>query len=218
VDVVRALALAAALVAVAVSATAVPAAGTQSVSLSVTRTFDPPTRSYKLRFAGAISSGAAGEDVTVMQQTCGYSFATAVAGTQTRAGGAWDAEPASPAVVAQSATYHARWRNVRSAPVVIRPQIQVFLVPVGKGKLHVRVSVWGAYQDMRGRAVLIERLRNKRWTVVRRQQFGLDRDGFAGSYLAVFTVPKGWTVRARVPAKSAAPCFKPNATEKARSA
>ena len=217
VDVVKRIAVVAPLVAAvaAVTAAAGPASGSQSVTFSVARGTDASSGLPKVRFTGAISTGAAGEDITVMQQTCGYSFATAIAGTQTRTGGAWDAEPATLGSVALSATYHARWRSIRSDPVEVHPQIPLFLIPVGKGRLRVSVSIRGVYQDMRGRVVLLERFRNKRWTVVRRQKLGYDPSGFSGSYITVFVTPKGWTVRARVPVKSAAPCFKPNATEKA---
>ena len=211
----RSVALLAVLAVAAGGALSGSASGTQSVTFSVARGVDASSGLPKVRFTGAISTGAAGEDVTVMQQTCGYSFATAIAGTQTRAGGVWDAEPATLGSVALSATYHARWRSIRSDPVDVHPQIPLFLIPVGKGRLRVSVSIRGVYQDMRGRVVLLERFRNKRWTVVRRQKLGYDPSGFSGSYITVFVTPKGWTVRARVPVKSAAPCFKPNATEKA---
>jgi hypothetical protein len=186
------------------------------VTLTVVRTYDHLIQNYKLRFSGAISSAEAGESVTVMQQTCGYSFATAVAGGSTRSGGAWEAEPASSAGIAPSATYRARWRDEQSEPVVIHPEIPVSLRAIGKGQLFAYVTFWVVRQDMGGRIVLLERLRNKKWSTVRRQKLKTNARGLSGAG-TTFAVPRGWTVRARVPAQSAAPCFTANTSEKVRS-
>ena len=87
------LAVAAALVgAAALSILASAAAApSQNVSLRVIRTLDRNTGLYRLSFSGVVSSGAAGQEVTVIQQTCLQSFGTAIAGSQTRDGGAWSA-------------------------------------------------------------------------------------------------------------------------------
>jgi hypothetical protein len=188
----------------------------QAVTLTVFRTFDKPTRQFRLRFSGMVAGSAAGEDVTVMQQRCGYSFSTAVAGAQTLQGGFWEADPPDNSVIALSATFRARWRDAQSDPVTIRPAIPVFLVPIGKGRLTFRTTLGGASQDMRGRLVVLERLRAGRWTVVRRQRLTVDRVLFSG-YVTTFRVPTRWTVRARVPATSAAPCFKANTSDRVRS-
>jgi hypothetical protein len=193
-------------------------AGAQTVTLTVLRTFDQPTRLYKLKFSGTISSGAAGEDVTVMQQTCGYSFATAVAGAQSRSGGFWDAE-SNTGFMALSATYRARWKNELSEPVAIRPQIPVFFFPIPKGRFVARVTIGSVSQDMRKKIVLLQRFRNEKWATIQRARLVADGAGGAGfAYAATFKLPqRGWTLRAKVPAKTAAPCFKTNATEKLRS-
>jgi hypothetical protein len=187
----------------------------QSVTLTVFRTLDRPTGQYKLRFTGTAGS-APGEDVTVMQQRCGYSFATAVAGAQTQPGGFWEADPPNQSVIALSATFRARWRDTQSEPVTLRPVIPVFLIPIGKGRLTFRTTLGGASQDMRGRIALLERRRAGKWTVVRRQKLTVDRVLFSG-YVTTFRVPPRWKVRARIPAKSAAPCFKPNKSDTVRS-
>lgn len=193
------------------------AAGTaQSVTLSVVRTYDEPQSSYKLRFSGSVSSGLAGEDVSVMQQTCGYSFSTAVAATQTREGGFWEAEP-NYIVIADSATYRARWKSRLSEPVIVRPEIYVGFRKLRKGRYQVIVSTGDVQQKMTGRVVVLQRLQAGSWTNLRRARLGFDpaRDASAAAFVATFTVPqRGWTLRVLVPAKTAAPCFKANATEK----
>jgi hypothetical protein len=198
------------------SASAAPGTPAQSVTLTVVRTFDQPTRSHRLRFSGAISSGQAGEDVTVMQQTCGYSFATAVAGAQTRAGGVWDAEP-NPGLISPSATYRARWRDEQSEPVTIRPEIPVFFVgPFPKrGQYFARVTIGNVQQNLRGRPVILQRRRSGKWATLKRVRLTFDTAGFQLSFIAKFRIPqRGWTLRVLVPAKTAAPCFKPNVSDK----
>jgi hypothetical protein len=204
------------LVTVLLGATALsvaPAATSQSVTLRVFRTIDKNSGLPRVSFAGVISSGAAGQDVTVLQQACGASFSTAVAGTQTREGGGWNAEPASPASVAYSATFRARWGDVQSEPVDMHPPMPTFLYPIPRKRVRVQVSTASARQDMKGRIVLLQRLRNREWTIVARKRVVLGRaGGFGFTYEATFRVKRGWTVRASVPAATAAPCFTSNAT------
>ena len=214
-----ALAVAAALVgaaALSILAAAV-AAPSQSVSLRVIRTLDRNTTLYRLTFSGVISSGAAGQEVTVLQQTCLQSFATAIAGAQTRDGGAWNAEPASSAAVAASATYRAKWGDVQSEPVEIHPPMPIFLLQSARNRLPVLVQTGSVRQDMKGRFVLLQRLRNRTWRTIGRKRLVVGRAGGAGfTYEATFPVSRRWTVRGVVPAQSAAPCFVTNATAKQR--
>jgi hypothetical protein len=213
------LAVAAALVgaaALSILAAAVAAPG-QSVSLRVLRTLDRNTTLYRLTFSGVVSSGAAGQEVTVLQQTCLQSFATAIAGAQTRDGGAWNAEPASPAAVAASATYRAKWGDVQSEPVEIHPPMPIFLLQSARNRLAVLVQTGSVRQDMKGRFVLLQRLRNRTWRTIGRKKLVVGRAGGAGfTYEATFPVSRRWTVRGVVPSQSAAPCFATNATGKRR--
>jgi hypothetical protein len=212
-----ALALAAVLVGVAALLLLPPAAAgpSQSVSLRVFRTIDKNSGLPRVSFAGVISSGAAGQEVTVLQQACGASFATAVAGTQTREGGAWNAEPASPATVAYSATFRARWGDVQSDPVDMHPPMPIFLLPQPRSRIEVQVSTASARQDMKGRIVALQRLRDRKWTTVARKRVVLGRaGGFGFTYEATFPVRRGWTVRGFVPSATAAPCFTSNVTKK----
>jgi hypothetical protein len=154
--------------------------------------------------------------VTVLQQVCGYPApGTAVAGTQTRAGGAWEVEPVEQSQIALSATFRARWRNETSAPVTLRARIPVFLIPVGKGRLLFRAALGSVYQNMLGKTVLLERKRADRWVVVQTRKLRAD-GGASGAYISRFEVRRGWTVRARLSRKVAAPCFGPNTSDKVR--
>jgi hypothetical protein len=205
---------------VAVTALAGSAGATRTaanaVSLQVAQVVDRNTGLQSWRFSGGISSGAAGEEVTVLQQVCGYSPpGTAVAGTQTRAGGGWQADPSVPALVSRSATFRARWRNETSTPVVLKPQILVYLVALGKGRVLATVGLGPVNQNVFGKTILLERLQNKKWTVVRRAKLGFS-GGAPGDYGVRIQAAKGWVVRARVPRAVANPCYQPNATEKVR--
>jgi hypothetical protein len=206
------------LLAFALPLAAAAALSTQTVTLTVVRTYDEPQSSWKLRFSGSVSNGQAGEEVTVMQQRCGTSSSTAVAATQTRESGFWEAEP-NYIVIADSATYRARWKSELSEPVVIRPEISVGVRKLRRpGRFQVWVSTGDVQQRMKGRVVVLQRLISGKWTAVRRGRLGYDTvNGFSATFLATFTVPRGWTLRAFVPAKTAAPCFKPNVSERWKS-
>lgn len=109
----------------AILAAAATGAPSQRVTLTVQRYFDPactplpgmaPSAARggceKLRFSGTISSGASNEYVSVLHQGCGSTgLGTSLAGAQTRAGGAWEAEwwPAA-------GTFRARWGGSVSEP------------------------------------------------------------------------------------------------------
>jgi hypothetical protein len=200
----------------------VPSGGAQSspsVTLGVVRYYDSGNRLYRFRFSGSTSSRSAGEYVTVMQQKCGYSFATAIAGAQTRAGGFWDVETSfAPRPEFDTNTYFARWGSARSRAVAFRGKLLVTAINVGKGR--IRVTVWrggDALQDMRGRQVVLQRLVAGRWTRIGARRLRVDREAFSG-YVATFTVrARGWTLRAFVPARNARPCFNQSASERVRS-
>jgi hypothetical protein len=183
------------------------AAPSRSVTMQYLRQWDPGCNCYKLRFSGFVSSRAAGEYVTVMQQRCGYSYATAVAGAQTRDGGFWEAE-ANPVVVGPSGTFRARWNDQLSEPVVVTPKISVFAIEIRKQRWRVSVFTSGVKQDMTGREVALQRKRGRTWTTIRRARLSRGSGPFASGFGAIFVVgERGWTLRGFVPDKSAAPCF-----------
>jgi hypothetical protein len=187
----------------------------ETVTLSVERFFDQSTKLFHFHFRGRLSSPDAGEYVAVLHKKCGQPFATAVAGATSEAGGIWGASP-NVSLVAGSGTYQARWKDDVSAVVTVRPPIDVRAEPRGNGKIRVRVTTYEALQDLRGRVVVLQRLQGGRWTDAQRARLKKDpNSSFWASYLATFTYPeRGATLRAAVPAKSAAPCFKRGATKK----
>jgi hypothetical protein len=189
-------------------AAASPAPAADAVTLRMERFYDEACRCYKFRFSGSISSEAANEYVSVLQQRCGQRFSTAVAGASTREGGAWDVVPTSFQWLGGSATFRARWKNQLSAPVTYRAELLVYLSKVSAGRYRAFVSNVSD-QNFKRRIVELQRLVAGQWRLVRRARFAPYRSGFA----ATFKASRTGTFRAFVPARSASPCYAASASK-----
>ena len=186
---------------------AAAAAPAQEITLQLSRSPDPVTKVERIFFRGVISSRAAGEQVTVMYERCGFKFSTAVAGTFTQEGGAWEVSPNVPVA---SGVFRARWNNRLSSPVRYRAPAHVFFSKQRGQRFRVAVT---AEARLGGRVVALQRLAGGRWTHVRRIRLQLD-----GAYVAEFKVPRrGLALRIYVPEKTAAPCYAPAASQTVRS-
>ena len=184
--------------------------GADGVSIAFQRFWYSPGNYYALRFYGAISSGQADEYVAVMHKPCRATVSTAVAGATTTAGGGWEVQPSFPPGAGE---FRARWNDEVSEPVTYKPP----LVPnvVKRPKRTYRVEVYSFVGPgaspviMNGRFVELQRLSTAgQWTRIRRGKLvGFGANLYNRTYLAHFTVPKGLTLRAFVPAKTAAPCW-----------
>jgi hypothetical protein len=188
---------------VAAALAAAPAvAQREQVTLRMERFWSEACRCYKFRFAGAIASGAANEYVAVVEQKCGQTFSTSIAGASTREGGLWEAESNGPVA---GGAFRARWNDHLSDPVTHRDELQVWLTQLGQGRVRVGVSAFDTTLKLKGRVVELQRLSAGQWTRVRRARFGAKR---ANAFAVTFTVKRrGLTLRAFVPAASAAPCY-----------
>jgi hypothetical protein len=192
----------------------------QRVTLTVQRYFDPACTPMpgqastgrrggceKLRFSGTISSGAANEYVSVLHQRCGSTgLGTSLAGAQTKAGGAWEAEwwP-TPGV------FRARWGGSVSRPVRFRDSVPLQLTELSPSRQRVTVS---GDQDMKGRLVALQRLTAGQWHTLRRARFVRDRSSYGVNAAVTFTVrQRGLILRAFVPERSARPCYMATASE-----
>jgi hypothetical protein len=197
------------LVAVAAALTAAPAgAQREQVTLRVERFWSEACNCYKHRFSGAIASGAANEYVAVLQQVCGKAFSTAITGASTRAGGFWEAESNGPV---GTGTFRARWGNHLSDPVTYRAELSIFIAQLGGGRVRVSVSSFGVPLKLKGKVVELQWLAAGQWTPLWRARFSARRPG---SFSATFTVKRrGLTLRAFVPAESAAPCYAATASK-----
>jgi hypothetical protein len=186
-----------------------------TVTLSVRRFYDKTTELHHFHFQGRLSSPSAGEYVAVMHRKCGQSFATAVAGATSEAGGIWGASP-TVSLVAGSGTFQARWKNDLSPLVTLRPPIDVRAEPRRDGTIRVVVTTYEVLQDLRGRTVVLQRLNRGTWSNLQRARLKKDpRSSYWSSFVATFTFrDRGVALRAAVPAKTAGPCFKAGATTK----
>jgi hypothetical protein len=192
-----------------VGALASAAAGalTQEVTLQLSRSPDPVTKTDRIIFSGAIPSREAGEYVSVVYEKCGYNFSTAVAGAITQEGGRWEA---APSVAVASGVFRARWNNRVSNPVRYRAPARVFFSKQRGQTFRVAVT---AEAKLNGRFVALQRLAGGRWVHVRRIRLEVE-----GAYVASFKVPRrGLRLRIFVPDKTAAPCYEAAASQTVRS-
>jgi hypothetical protein len=185
-------------------------ASTELVTIAFQRYWDPPCKCYKLRFFGQISSGAADEYVTVLHKACRASISTAVAGAQTTAGGGWEVVPDYPPGAGE---FRARWNDELSEPVTYRPPLLPNVVMRRPGRYRVEVYSYvpsgGKPVILTGRMIELQRLAAAgQWSRIRRAKLvGFGSNLYNRTYFANFTVPRGLTLRAFVPAKTARPCW-----------
>jgi hypothetical protein len=146
---------------------------------------------------GTISSGFAGEYVTVMGKECGIpgSSFRAVTGATTTLGGGWE----TPVTVITTTTLRAEWKSAVSDPVVVSARA---LVRIAKQRGAYVLSVSLPVGRIDGKRVTIQRLTPAGWkrlqTVV--MNSGMERG-------LRFKVPKGTSIRAVLPLSQARPCY-----------
>ena len=198
------------------------AANVQSVTLNFVRFYTNVCNCYKARVSGQIASSSAGEEVVVLRQYCGRSAASASAVGQalTRAGGFWETEllvvSRPDALVSES--YRARWNGQFSAPVTFRGKVAVSRTRVSPSRS--RISVFTTVNNpvnLKGRQIVLQRKVGNSWTRMATARLAPHRVRYY-TFVATFTAPRrGWTLRALVPARSAAPCFTASVSDEWRS-
>ncbi len=145
-----------------------------------------------------------------MNKSCRASFATAITGATTTAGGGWEVAPGVPP---DAGEFRARWNDelleacrlsTPLVPNVVRRRAGVYRVEV-----YSYVPSGGKPVIFTGRQVEVQRLNAAgQWIRIRRGKLaGLGSNLYNRTYFANFTVPRGLTLRAFVPAKTAVPCW-----------
>lgn len=197
--------------------------GTQSQTVTMTfvRFFDVACNCFKARVSGRVSSGRAGEYVVVLEEFCGRGSGRSVVAATTREGGSWDAlidavvHPESGVAV----SYRARWNAALSDPVFFRGRLESLAGKrAGRGRQTVTV-VTPRFNpvNLKGRLVVLQRRVSGAWRRLATARLSTHRARFY-TFTATFSVPRrGWTLRALVPSKTAAPCFAPQTSEPWRS-
>jgi hypothetical protein len=192
------------------------AAASQSVTLTFARFFDVGCNCFKARLAGRTSSTRAGEEIVILHEYCGRGPRSA-GGATTREGGAWEAViyPVSRPDFPTSESYRARWDGTVSDPVTFKgPLASVSGARVAGGRQRVTVVTPNVNPvTLKGRTVVLQRRVGNGWTRVASAPLAPHRARFY-TFTATFSgVRRGWTVRALVAARAAAPCFTATASE-----
>ena len=186
-------------------------ARSNTVTIAFQRFWYPPGNYFALRFFGTISSSQANEYITVMQKPCRASFSTAIAGATTTAGGGWEVQPDRPSGPGE---YRARWNDELSEPVRYRaPLVPNVVKGAGTGRYRVEVYSYTPSgrqaRDLHGAPDRVAAPQRRRsvdpHTAREAGRFGSNL--YNRTYFANFTVPRGLTLRAFVPAKTALPCW-----------
>ena len=183
----------------------------QNVTLFFVRFFDVACNCYKARVSGRVSSGEAGENVVVLQEYCGRAPRSVAAAT-TRAGGAWETEiaPVARPDFPAAESYRARWNTTLSAPVTFVGRLaSVSGKRLRSGLQEVNVVTPDVNPvSLTGRQVVLQRQVGTRWTRIGDARLAPHRTRFY-TFTATFTVPRrGWRLRAFVPRRTTAPCFR----------
>jgi len=194
-------------------------ASTQVVTISYERYVDLSCGCWRMRFFGRVSSAAPKEYVGLLQKTCGASSYGAVSGTQTAAGGTWEADTYFGG---SSASYLASWNNELSAPVTYKPPLVPQVKRLGPGKYRIAVLSWepqGRPQNMKGDPVQVQRSVAGLWQKLLVAKLAPRPGGGpdAQLYAATVMVAKGLELRALLPTKSALPCFAAGVSKEFRS-
>lgn len=139
--------------------------GTVTVRPGISLTAAPPAVTYgrSATLSGLVSSGAAGETVTIDAKECGKTVFTKIATVMSAANGAWT----SPAKPAMNTVYLAHWKNTDSAQLTEQVAPLVSLKRVRAGRFSASVT---AAQLFVGKYVVLQRyVRSRRaWKTVKR--------------------------------------------------
>jgi hypothetical protein len=162
--------------------------------------------SQRMTVYGAVSSGKAGEKVTVQFKACGVypiQYRDALE-TTTTAGGGYSFAELQPFNLGVSGTFRALSGNDVSAEVPVKQRAGVYLYRHPSGRKY-RVSVWGKVSFWR-RYVLLQRFDRRRgvWVTVRRVVLTED---LGGTEWFRPGVPKGTQIRVLLPQSQAKPCY-----------
>lgn len=180
-------------------------------------------------FQGTISSRQAGQYVEILGRYCGAKDDRLIAGTQTTSGGAWrvtnplDEFPWTSTAVYSGTVFRARWERTYSEPHTWLLPAQPRVARVSGTRTwvaHVTPATPTGEVPLKGKTIELQRRTPGGWVTIQRARLAYKpslRWG-AFNYEARFRVPtRGLTLRANLPAASAAPCYLPGASATFRS-
>jgi hypothetical protein len=194
------------------------AAAPAPITLEV-RTFADENLGRSLAYTGAVSSGAAGQRVTVLAKVCPRGYYQSVADATTQAAGFWRAEsvPALP-----TATFRARWKGRYSkavrfwSPIDLRRAVRrASAHELPNGTVTVFLDTRDTQQNLTRREVELQRYDQPTGRWLRHRRANLRRDVRSSfTFVATFgRLPGGLLLRVLVPKKTAAPCYLPEVSQ-----
>lgn len=215
----KGVAYAAALLAALAAGAAIGSVATPAAAVEVTIGVRPLLLRFgeKPEIFGAVTSGKAGEEVTVQFKQCGLypaqfrDFMT----TTTIKGGAWSLNPLYNRIeIDASGTFRTRWRDDFSNEVAVRVRAWVILQRLLRGRFMVRVVGTQSFWRKRVRLEGFDSSSGK-WVLVRTLLLSESEGSLAYGQptLSATTEPfrpavqKGTTLRAVLPSRAARPCY-----------
>jgi hypothetical protein len=164
----------------------------------------------RMTIYGAVSSGRAGEKVTVQFKACGLQpvqFRDAFE-TTTQAGGSFSlAGFYRPFNLGVSGVFRAVSGGDVSEEVRVQQRAAVFMHPLrGANRGRYRVRVWGKVSFWR-RFVLIQRFERRRGVWITTRRLALTEENGSATPSFRPSVPKGTQIRAVFPLSQARPCY-----------
>lgn len=196
--------VAAGAVVVAALASTAAAAPAPAVTIAAQSSVVSLTRNPFVKLFGSLTSGKAGELVTIQAKECGLpgAFFRGVASARTAEGGGWSTD----AWIRTTTLFRATWADATSSEVRVRVRASVSLRRLAARRF--RASVGGIGNFWR-KSVVIQRFNRHLGTWVRLRSVVLSEPGYSGAGLATFTlsVSKGTLIRAFFPLAQARPCY-----------
>jgi plastocyanin len=182
--------------------------GTIVVRTGVSLTAAPPTVAYgqSVTLSGVVSSGAAGERVTVDAMECGKTSFTRIGTATSTASGAWT----STTKPVMNTIYRANWKNTKSAQLSEKVRPVVTLKRVRARRFSTSVT---AAQSFVGRYVLLQRYARTRrvWKTVKRVTLRSVKPGTAPTMISTAgfraRVARGTRLRALLTQAQAGTCY-----------
>jgi hypothetical protein len=163
----------------------------------------------RMTIYGSVSSGKAGEKVTVQFKACGLQpemFRDALE-TTTQAGGGFSFVGQRPFNLGVSGVFRAVSSGDASPEVRVQQRAAVYMQPQrGPNRGRFRVRVWGKVSFWR-RYVLIQRFERRRGVWVTMRRVSLTEENGSATPLFRPAVPKGTLIRAVFPLSQARPCY-----------